>query len=40
MTEVNLGDRVQLTGRFLHATGQIVGGEGHVTWIVVVCDCR
>lgn len=33
------GATVRLTGTFLRNTGQIVGGEGHLTWQIVACDC-
>lgn len=35
----NVGDRVRLTSKFLHNTGQFAGGEGNRTWTVVPCDC-
>lgn len=39
MKRLNIGDPVKLTGSFLRSTGQIVGGEGQSTWIIVACDC-
>lgn len=37
--EFAVGDKVQLTGKFLRSTGQITGSEGQRKWIVQACDC-
>ena len=36
---MKVGDRVQLTGKFLRSTGQIAGGEGQSVWTIVNCPC-
>ena len=33
------GTKVRLTGAFLRSTGQIAGGEGQRTWLLVECKC-
>jgi hypothetical protein len=33
------GAKVRLTGAFLRSTGQIAGGEGHMSWLVQECNC-
>ena len=39
MDKFEVGDRVRYTGKFLHDTMQVVGGEAGKVWTVVVCNC-